>query len=194
MIWPLFLALMSITLTEWKKKAYRFIVGNSLSDFCIAYLSYSWLILRWRHDGWIGKIVWIIWALIFAIYWISLIYKKETPKDITVDTHTTKRHTSNIAIAARWFLMNLVNPSIFIFWITVLSHFIRKQHHAISPTITRTFLGSILLTFIITDVIKVHGASWILKKLTLKTLDKIHTIAWILLISAWIIILVRTIL
>ena len=87
--------------------------------------------------------------------------------------------------------MNLVNPSIFVFWVTVLSHFIRRHQEHISPEIIWVFLASILVTFIIADILKVHSAHWILKKLTVKTLDKVHNIAGVLLIIAGIIILVR---
>ena len=191
MIGPLFLALMSITLTEWKKKAYWFIVGNSLSDILIAFLTYKWLILWRQWDWWPSRIVWVIWAIVFCVYWIMLLLKKETPKDIEINTHTSMWHIGNLTVAAKWFFMNLVNPSIFVFWVTVLSHFIRRHQEHISPEIIWVFLASILVTFIIADILKVHSAHWILKKLTVKTLDKVHNIAGVLLIIAGIIILVR---
>ncbi len=193
MIWPLFLTLMSITLTEWKRKAYWFIVGNSLSDIIIAYLSYKWLVLWQQWDWWPSDIIWIIGAIIFCIYWVRLLLQKEKPQDVEIKTNTSIWHIGNIAVAWKWFIMNIFNPSIFIFWITVLAHFIRRHHDHISRWMIRVFLASILVTFIICDILKVHSAHWIRKKLTIKTLDKIHNIAGVLLIIAGIIMIGRVI-
>ena len=89
--------------------------------------------------------------------------------------------------------MNGLNPSIGVFRVTVVWQFIHKSHNATQTNI-RIFLISILTTFIVTDIIKINSAHWILKKLTIKNLDTVHNIAGVFLIIAGIILLLRVVL
>lgn len=190
MIWPVFLALMSVTMTEWKKKAYRFMAGNSLSDIIFAILSYKWLMIWFHKSSWWSFIIWIVWALLFLGYWYYLFRRKEKKEDVTIDTSKWSWKIGNGLLMGRWFLMNSLNPSIWVFWITVVWQFIHRSHHA-TPWNIWLFIVFILLTFIATDIIKINSADWILRKLTIKNLDTLHTVAWGLLMLAWVIMLIR---
>ncbi len=190
MIGPVFLALMSATLTEWKKKAYRFMIGNSLSDIVFAYLSYQGIALWLNNNSTLGNIIWIAWWLLFIAFGIHLIIQKEKPKDIAIDTETEIRHTKNIRVALRWFVMNSIHPWIFVFWIGALTWFTHRNPLA-NESSTIAFMVAILATFIVTDIIKINSAHWITEKLTLKVLDKIHKTAGVLMALAGIAMSIR---
>ncbi len=192
MVWPVFLALMSVTLTQGRKKAYWFMIGNSISDILFAALTYKWLILRQGTHSYGWRIIGITWACVFLIYGIYLLIKRETHADIAIPTKPHKRSIKNLLVMVNGFVLNAVNPSIFVFRVTVITHFLRRHHHP-EPYITWAFIAMVLVTFIVTDIIKIHSASRILKKLTLKNLDTIHNIAWVLLIIASIVIAARII-
>jgi threonine/homoserine/homoserine lactone efflux protein len=193
MVWPVFLALMSVTLTQGVKKAYWFMSGNALSDMSIALLVYNGIVIRWGKNSAGSDIIGVLGGCVFIIYGIYLFAKKETKKDIAIDTKSKSRHLRNIPTLVKGFVMNSLNPSIFIFWITILTQFIKRYHHP-SNLDTKIFIVCVLLTFFATDIIKIHSANRLLEKITVKNMKTIHIIAWILLAWAWVFIAIRTIL
>jgi threonine/homoserine/homoserine lactone efflux protein len=187
------LSLMSVTLTQGVKKAYWFMSGNTLSDMTIAVLAYNGIIMRWGKGSLGWDIIALLGSCVFIGYGVYLFTKRETSKDIAVDIKTTTWRVSNIPVLIKWYVINLLNPSIFIFWITILTQF-SKRHHNASNIDIKIFIISVLVTFLVTDVIKINSADWLLGKLTIKNMKAIHTVAWVLLALAWAFIAIRTVL
>ncbi len=89
------------------------------------------------------------------------------------------------------FMVNTVNPFTFIFWLSTIASFVGKRN--LNQVESWLFVGSILITIVITDTIKVVLARIIRKRITLHRLSLINKIAGIALIVFGFILLLRSV-
>jgi len=100
---------------------------------------------------WVSDIIIIALAYFFIKAIIEIQKKKHTYKNL-------------LGFWLKGFLVNTINPFTFIFWIGVISTYVIGRNATGSEAFT--FLGAILATIVIMDVIKVYGAKAIRKKLS----------------------------
>ncbi|MEY3419927.1 MAG: hypothetical protein RIR48_207 [Bacteroidota bacterium] len=88
------------------------------------------------------------------------------------------------------FAVNFINPFTFIFWISVMTSYVSVK--GISGTETLLLFGTIMMTIMITDSLKVIMAKAIRSKLQLRHIEIFSKIAGILLFVFGIVLLVRS--
>ncbi len=88
------------------------------------------------------------------------------------------------------FAVNFINPFTFIFWISVMTSYVSVK--GVSGTETLLLFGTIMITIMITDSLKVIMAKAIRSKLQLRHIEIFSKIAGILLFVFGIVLLVRS--
>ena len=173
---PIFIVLVQTALERGARAGLTVGTGIWTSDFLIIGLFYYFLskIQNVVEDPdfifWFGAIGGLI-MLIFGIY----IFLRKTTLDYS------KVKISAVHFLGYWtkgFLVNTINPFTFIFWLGFITSFLITRR--LDGFDSGLLLGSILLTIIITDSLKVILAKLIRKKLNeglLSTINKIAGIA-----------------
>ena len=173
---PIFIVLVQTALERGARAGLTVGTGIWTSDFLIVGLFYYFLskIQNVVEDPdfifWFGAIGGLI-MIIFGVY-LSL-------RKTTLDYSKVK--ISAVHFLGYWtkgFLVNTINPFTFIFWLGFITSFLITRR--LDGFDSSLILGSILLTIIITDSLKVILAKLIRKKLNeglLSTINKIAGIA-----------------
>jgi threonine/homoserine/homoserine lactone efflux protein len=102
----------------------------------------------------------LVGGIVMILFGLGVFFK-------TVDIEIQKTRHSYRNMIGFWlkgFLVNTVNPFTFIFWITTISTYVigRKA----TGTEALSFLGAVMATIIVMDILKVFAAKAIRKKLT----------------------------
>lgn len=173
MLGPILIALIQTTIQHGSKAG--FVVGSGIwvSDFLIIFFCYYALhaigdIIQ--GDGfrfWLG----LIGGIILMIFGLGAILKK-------VKIGPEKNYFTAKNYAGFWlkgFLVNTVNPFTFIFWIGVISSYLIAK--SATQTESLLFLGSIMVTIIISDCAKVILAKYIKEKMTEQHIQKFNKVA-----------------
>lgn len=114
-----------------------------------------------------------IGGAVLFVFGIYLAWRK-TVLDYSKVKISTRRF---LGYWTKGFLVNTINPFTFIFWMGFITSFIITRH--LDPKNSSLILGSILLTIIITDTMKVVLAKMIRNKLNVEILSKINKVAGI---------------
>jgi len=88
-------------------------------------------------------------------------------------------------------MVNTVNPFTFIFWLSTITAFVTKRQ--LNNIESWLFVGSIILTIMITDSMKVFLAKVIRKRITVEKLTMINKIAGTALIIFGFVLLLRSV-
>lgn len=175
MLGPIFIALIQTSLENGGTAGIVVGLGIWISDILIILSSY--LALNFIGDivqgggfkYWLG----LVGGLILILFGIGAILKK-------VRIGPEKKYFSAKNYAGFWlkgFLVNTVNPFTFIFWLGVISTYVIARK--ISNTEASIFLGSIMLTIIVFDTLKVLLAKKIKDKMNANQIQWFNRIAGI---------------
>lgn len=168
MLGPILIALIQTSLENGGSAGLAVGLGIWVSDFLIIFSSYFALNLigdivqggGFRY--WLG----LLGGLVLIIFGIGAILKK-------VKIGPEKKYFSAKNYAGFWmkgFLVNTINPFTFIFWLGVISTYVIARK--ITSIQALIFLGSIMLTIITTDSIKILLAKKIKAKM------QSHQLTW----------------
>ena len=155
-------------------------LGVWMSDFSYIIavyfgVSYIHKIVAWDgFEFWLGSIGGII---IMIIGLTSLITRPpKQPEAIRLDT----KKSSYFALFTKGFVVNTINPFPLIFWSGVMTTFSAKHSGAGAAAL---LFGSILLTVIVTDMLKILLAKRLQKILTEKNIYYLRTGSGIILLA-----------
>ena len=185
---PIFIALTQTSIEKGLRAGLTVGLGIWVSDFLIIGGCYLFINqLRYLENNasfkfWMG----LIGGLVLIVFGIAAILKK-----VEVNTVSQSFKAKNyLGFFTKGFLVNTINPFTFFFWITVISTYIigRQASHQEGSI----FLGSILLTIIVTDSLKVVLAKLLRQKLTSKHVGMISKVAGFGLLIFGIFLLFRT--
>lgn len=158
---PIFVALTQTSIEHGGRAGMTVGLGIWISDFIIILGTYVFVnkISNVIQDGtfqyWMG----LMGGFILIVFGISAMLKK-------VDLNYEKKEFSARNYAGFWlkgFLVNTVNPFTFVFWIGVISTYVIGKR--VNNTEAAFFLGTIMLTIMITDTLKVVMAKVLKQKL-----------------------------
>ncbi len=170
---PIFIVLVQTALERGARAGLSVGTGIWTSDFLIIGLFYYFLskIQNVVEDpdfifwfGAIGGLIMFGFGIYLALQKTSLDYSKVKINAVRFFGYWTKG-----------FLVNTINPFTFIFWIGFITSFVISRR--LDGHDSSLILGSILLTIVITDSLKVILAKMILKKLNEGLLSKVNRIA-----------------
>lgn len=161
---PIFVALTQTAVEKGGRAGITVASGVWFSDILIISASYIFIksisktVANDAFTFWMGLIGGVVLILFGLVSFFSKI-----DLDAERKKHT-KKHYAGFWL--KGFLVNTVNPFTFIFWIGVISTYVIGRK--INTQEASIFIGSIMMTIIITDTLKVYGAKLIREKLTSK--------------------------
>lgn len=170
---PIFIALTETSIKKGLKPGLTVGTGIWTSDFLIILCCYLFInYIRKYIDStetqfWMG----IAGGTVLIIFGMVAIIR-----EANFDEAGTKYKAKDyLGFWTKGFLVNTVNPFTFIFWISVITTYVIGRR--LSMTDAFLFMGSILLTIIITDSLKVFLAKWLKDHLKQKQIVNFTRIA-----------------
>ncbi|REJ84050.1 MAG: LysE family translocator [Bacteroidetes bacterium] len=175
MLGPVFFALIQTSLHEGFSAGLHLAFGVFLSDsimILICLIFASSVNLLEEHPvitGWSGGLV-LIGFGIFNFF-----------KKIKVSEVDDDKRTVHARFVAEGFLLNILNPAVILFWLSVVGIVSLKDHY--TSLHTTVFFSSVMITVLSTDLLKVIVAQRIKKILNKKAIHIINRMVGIALIA-----------
>jgi len=183
-IGPVIFAIIKQSLTNGHKAGYAFVVGVSLSDLSILFICNvftSFFALALTHKATIAMAG---AGFLFLLGLYTLLFKEITIENIGTDEEKKTRFRDLLGIFVSGFLMNTLNPSVFLFWFAWTAAISSDAAETNSPTMHKIIVfGTCLIFVLISDLTKVYLAKKLRPKLTNKSLVWINKIAGIIILS-----------
>jgi threonine/homoserine/homoserine lactone efflux protein len=182
-IGPVIFAILKQSLTNGRKAGYLFVAGVSASDIVlltICNLFTDFFTLALSHKTMIAM-VGAGFLLLMGLY--TLFFKKVSFEPGDEDKNKNMRKRDLVGIFASGFLMNTLNPNVFLFWFAWTA--------AISASANETkvalhykliVFGTCLLFLLISDLAKVMLAGKVRSRLTLKNMVLINRVSGIIIL------------
>ncbi len=184
---PVFFTLLQTSINRGFKAGLQLALGVLLSDLLIIILSYIGLLQLLNNTYsyiWIGCCGGVL-LIIFGLY--SVTRKKKLPD--TSKIAEVKAHKAGfLTYFIKGFLMNIINPFLLIFWITIVSY------HAAQETGKGeliVFFGAALTTIFFTDALKCFVAKKLKRFIAEKTLLWLNRTVGIILIVFGLVLIFR---
>ena len=186
---PIFIVLIQSSLENGSKAGLIAASGIWFSDIVIVVLSLKFVQNISPYVQSKGFVLWVglIGGVVLIGVGIATLFKKAV-------INFKKESMGKSGIFSYWikgFMVNTVNPFTFIFWLSTITTFVAKRQ--LNNVESWLFVGSIILTIIVTDSIKVFLAKVIRKRITTEKLTLINKIAGSALILFGFILLLRSV-
>jgi len=179
---PAFFALLQTSIRSGYRSGIVFSVGVLISDTTLILLSYQGA-LRLFSDPKNNFIIGLIGGTILVMFGIFNVYQKQPlelkPGDASVDKLLPNK-MSLAVIGIKGFAINLINPFVILFWISVVS--VESTRYDFSHLHIVTLFTATLLTVFGTDILKSMGANKITSFLSPKILLWVNRVAGVILI------------
>ena len=182
-IGPVIFAIIKQSLTNGHKAGYAFVVGVSLSDLSILFICNvftSFFALALTHKATIAMAG---AGFLFLLGLYTLLFKEITIENIGTDEEKKTRFRDLLGIFMSGFLMNTLNPSVFLFWFAWTAAISSDAAEMNNPTMYKIIVfGTCLIFVLISDLSKVYLAKKLRPRLTNKSLVWINKIAGIIIL------------
>lgn len=175
---PVLFSIIKHSINVGHKGGMAFVAGVSASDISIAFISNVFSALFEtisEHKQFIG-ITGSVFLMIIGIYFLFFKKVKINEQGKTLEVNFRKRDYAKMFISG--FLMNTLNPSVFIFWLTATTSVI---NHTIQERIV--IFSSCLVLVLSADIAKVMLAGKIRNRLTPHNIQLINRLNGIILIG-----------
>jgi threonine/homoserine/homoserine lactone efflux protein len=176
-------AIIKQSLTNGHKAGYAFVVGVSLSDLSILFICNiftSFFALALTHKATIAMAG---AGFLFLLGLYTLLFKEITIENIGTDEEKKTRFRDLLGIFVSGFLMNTLNPSVFLFWFAWTAAISSDAAEMNNPTMYKIIVfGTCLIFVLISDLSKVYLAKKLRPRLTNKSLVWINKIAGIIIL------------
>ena len=176
MIGPVFFILLQTSIGEGRLPGLFIAVGALISDILILTVC-ALGVLNLSPDHFTGKITGIAGILILLVSGISLIKKQG---NIFSEPKTVSRESALFSYFAKGFLINSLNPFVFVFWVGIAGFLINKYDYHTGQIVL--FSSGIFFSMLVTDVIKVMLSNKIRPHIKTSSLRFISTFTGITLI------------
>jgi threonine/homoserine/homoserine lactone efflux protein len=182
-IGPVIFAILKQSLTNGHKAGYAFVAGVSASDItlltiCNVFTALFTLVLT--HKA-IIAMTGAGFLLLMGLY--TLIFKKITLESIGDDKDKTMRKRDLFGVFVSGYLMNTLNPSVFLFWFAWTAAIGTTASESNNPLVYKLIVFGTCLLFVLTsDLLKVALAGALRPKLTEKTLVWINRLSGIIIL------------
>ncbi len=170
-IGPVFFILLETSITKGFRAALFFDFGALLGDTFFIFLAY------WSTSKLSGYIknnpnLFIFGGLIIIFYGLFSYFLQRKNKEKVIASRVIEIKEKNyFTLFYKGFLLNIINVGVFAYWLAVLMSFTKRGDITSGRVIT--FLSSILLTYLLVDIIKILIAKRLRNKLTPMNIYKI---------------------
>lgn len=187
---PVFFVLLETAAIKGFRAAFSFDLGVMFADIIflfIAYLSTTKLLTSLKDD----PSLFIFGGMILATYGVMSFLKTKKSLPLDDDTPNVRKLNRNdyLGLAARGFLLNFINIGVLGFWLGLIIVFGPTLN--MEPSRIIVFFSTILITYLILDVLKILLAKKLNRKLTPDRIFKMKKGISVLLIIFGIILIVR---
>ncbi|HRS54261.1 MAG TPA: LysE family transporter [Bacteroidales bacterium] len=190
---PAFFTLIQTSIYRGLKAGLILAMGVFFSDMTIVILSYlgiSQIIDNGKNHIWLG----IIGGVILIIFGIYTFYRKLHNENININSEINNlppkvKKPGNFTYFIKGYVLNIANPFLFIFWMTVVL-FVKSQYGN-DKSDNLLFFGTMLSVIITTDFIKCFLANKLKKRLKPIIMLWVNKSVGILLILFGIILIIR---
>lgn len=181
---PVIFAILKQSINNGHKAGYVFVAGISVSDILLVVVCnlFSSLITSIINHKTVIAILGTLFLVGLGIY--TLIFKKvKTDGDNKIVQKQFRTHQF-AGIFASGFLINILNPAVFIFWFFWTSAVLADSQKTEHPLQYRIIVFTTCLLFVLlTDILKVILAAKVRSRLTPKTLNIINKISGLIIIG-----------
>lgn len=182
-IGPVIFAILKQSLTNGHKAGYAFVAGVSLSDLSILFVCNIFtglFALVLTHKA---SIAMIGAGFLFLVGCYTILFKKIGVVQIDGEREKTMRARDYLGVVISGFLMNTLNPSVFLFWFAWTAAIGSDAAETQNPNMHKVLVfGTCLLFVLISDLAKVYLAKKLRPHLTEKTLLWINRAAGIIIL------------
>jgi threonine/homoserine/homoserine lactone efflux protein len=182
-IGPVIFAIIKQSLTNGHKAGYAFVAGVSASDISLLFLcnfftSLFTLVLNHKNLIALGGAGFL---LLLGLY--TLIIKKIRLENLSEDNEKNMRKRDFLGVFVSGYLMNTLNPSVFLFWFAWTAAIGNDAEESNSPIIYKLMVfGACLLFVLVSDLVKVVLAGKLRPKLTATNLTWINRVSGIIIL------------
>ena len=182
-IGPVIFAIIKQSLMGGKKAGYAFVAGVSASDIsllllCNIFTALFTLVLS--HKATVA-LFGSGFLLIMGVY--TLLFKKITLEPLNENSEKTMRKRDFIGIFISGYLMNTLNPSVFLFWFAWTAAIGNNAEESNNPLVYKMLVFGTCLSFVLlSDLAKVALAGRLRPKLTKRNLIWINRVSGIIIL------------
>lgn len=179
---PVIFAIIKQSINNGHKAGYAFVAGISLSDISVVVICNFFSSIFQEALSHQKMIAIVGGSFLIALGIYSYFFKKEPHEDATLDAKVLRKRDL-AGIFASGYLINILNPGVFLFWFawsaTIVAEAATEEH----PSRYRFIVyGTCLLVVLLTDIMKVKLAGILKPKLTPKNLHIINQIVGALMV------------
>lgn len=182
-IGPVIFAILKQSLTNGHKAGYAFVAGVSLSDLSILFVCNIFtglFALVLTHKA---SIAMIGAGFLFLVGCYTILFKKISVVQMDGEREKIMRARDYLGVVISGFLMNTLNPSVFLFWFAWTAAIGSDAAETQNPLMHKLLVfGTCLLFVLISDLAKVYLAKKLRPHLTEKTLLWINRAAGIIIL------------
>lgn len=187
-IGPVFFTIIQTSIYRGFRSGIYLSFGVMLSDFTLILLSYVGLLELINSES-NQFIIGIVGGGLLIVFGLVTLNRKPAVKADSSATTLNIKKPGPFTYIVKGYFMNIMNPFIFIFWITVMSVFSTKYNVGRSDILI--FFSGALMTIFITDVVKCYIAKKIKRFITELTLLWINRFVGLILIGFGIVLILK---
>ena len=178
MIGPVFFVLIETSITKGFRAAVAFDIGVITADIIfigLAYFSSFQLLENLSNQPGL----YVFGGTILAVYGLIIFFKKPKQTDLQDKTQNPSK-TNYIELYVKGFLLNFINIGVLIFWLGLIV--VTGPNLGNDTNRFMVFFGFLILTYFLTDLLKIALAKQLKKQLTAGIILKIKKILGLILI------------
>ncbi len=187
MIGPVFFVLLETSVIKGIKAAILFDLGVVLADIIFILIAYfsSYRLIQSINDD---PALFIFGGLVMLTYGIiSLIKNKKSEKNPDEEDTSELAKNNYLSLFIKGFFLNFINVGVLGYWLLILITI--GPRLKLEPTRMFTFLATMVVTYFVTDIIKILAAKQLRNKLNAKNILLIKKFISIILIISGVFIL-----
>jgi len=187
MIGPVFFVLLETSVDKGFKAAILFDLGVVLADVIFILISYfsSYTLIQTINDD---PALFIFGGLVMSVYGIISLIKNKKAEKKRDDEDTSELAKNNyFSLFIKGFFLNFINVGVLGYWLLILITI--GPRLKLEPTRMFTFLATMVVTYFVTDIIKILAAKQLRNKLNPKNILLIKKFISVVLIISGVFIL-----
>lgn len=171
MVGPVFFTLIETSITKGMRAAITFDIGVVLADIMFITISYfgSLTILQKIEDD---PRIFMVGGLVLVSYGLYTIFYQKTKKIVTDEDLVVVESNNYLGLFVKGFFLNTINFGVLAFWLAIVIA-VSSNFQMNSGRIFNYFT-LVIVTFLLTDIVKIAAAKQLKAKLTPVVLRKIR--------------------